>query len=311
MTGQDFNFYPGTRIIGKWHRKQYELIRKIGSGAQGTVYLALSDGKKMAIKLARDRASLIAEVNVLKQFEQLQGNPLGPSLYDNDDWLYGGETIGFCAMEYLKGTPASEALKKRSFDWTIVFLVQLLNQLKKLHESGYIFADLKPENLIIIDPGHRIRCVDFGGATKIGRSVREYTEFYDRGYWGMGTRKAEPSYDLFACAMILIDAATGGRFERSSYPQDQLLRKVKQASRLVPYQSIIIKALSGRFASAEEMRQALVSQAMESQHPSTQMRRRGVSATAKSQRNDGWFSAWLTASIMLTIYIVCVLVYTM
>ena len=38
----------------------------------------------------------------------------------------------------------------------------------------------------------------------MGSSIKEFTEFYDRGYWGLGSRKAEPSYDLFAVAMIMI-----------------------------------------------------------------------------------------------------------
>ncbi|MFX3619033.1 MAG: serine/threonine protein kinase [Sporolactobacillus sp.] len=312
MTVQDdFNFYPGTWIIGKWHKRRYQLIKKIGSGAQGTVYLALAGGQKAAIKLAKDRASLISEVNVLKQFEKLQGDPLGPSLYDNDDWITGGRTIGFCVMEYLRGIPASEALQRKSFDWTIVFLVQLLKQLQKLHDSGYIFADLKPENLMIIDPGHRIRCVDFGGATRIGRSVREYTEFYDRGYWGFGSRKAEPGYDLFACAMIMIFAASGQRFNKSANPHDQLVNKARTLPLLEPYKRVVLAALTGKYQTADQMQREVIRLMMGKE---SQPAKPAVVARVRRQKRKGtnsWFGAWLTASILLTLYVLGVLVYSL
>ncbi|WP_347836547.1 hypothetical protein [Gracilibacillus sp. JCM 18860] len=56
------------------------------------------------------------------------------------------------------------------------------------------------DNLIVSRNPVRLRWVDVGGTTLIGRSIKEYTEFYDRAYWQMGTRRAEPSYDLFALA---------------------------------------------------------------------------------------------------------------
>ncbi|MFT8389904.1 MAG: hypothetical protein ABF586_03450 [Sporolactobacillus sp.] len=310
-TGQDFNFPSGTQIIGKWHGKTYRLLRKIGSGAQGIVYLAQYGSKQVAIKLAKDRASLIAEVNILQQVQQLQGDSLGPSLYDSDDWIYGRVTIGFCVMEYVHGLPASEVLRKRSFDWTIVFLIQLLDRLAKLHAAGYIFADLKPENLMIVDLGHRIRCVDFGGATKIGRSVREYTEFYDRGYWGMGTRKAEPSYDLFACAMIALYSATGSRFEKGAAAREQLLRKIKQTPQLVRFQPLLIRALSGRFTSAQQMRDALVQAAMEGASTQSPHRSRQAIVRPHPHPLNDWLRAWTTALFLITLYIICVIVYTM
>ncbi|MCL1632478.1 protein kinase [Sporolactobacillus sp. CPB3-1] len=316
MTDPDNLCYaPGTMIVGKWHRNRYQLIRLLGSGAQGTVYLGHSgDAHPVAIKLAKDRSSLISEAHILEQFGRLQGDPLGPSLYDSDDWVTGGSTVGFCVMEYLEGTSLSEVLKKKAFDWSLVYVLQLLKQLAQLHKTGYIFGDLKPENLMLIRPGYSIRCLDFGGATKIGRSVREYTEFYDRGYWGLGSRRAEPSYDLFACAMILIYAAAGRRITRSSEPQNQLKHFIDSQGKLVPYRHFLLSALSSDYTSAEQMRKELVRAMMAVE---SHERHNSHAAAARyprprtKRKSNGWTPAWLAASMIITAYIVFVVIYVM
>ncbi|KLI02537.1 protein kinase domain-containing protein [Sporolactobacillus inulinus] len=310
----DLRFAAGTVIIGKWHRKQYRLVKWLGSGAQGTVYLGHDGTRTIAIKLAKDRASLISEVHVLQQFETLQGGPLGPSLYDSDDWMRGGRTIGFCAMEYLKGESLSSALKRKPFDWVLVYMLQLLKQLSQLHQAGYIFGDLKPENLILMHPGHSIRCLDFGGVTRIGRSVREYTEFFDRGYWGIGSRRAEPSYDLFSCVMILINAALGKRIERSRAPQQQLIHLIKTNPKLATIHRPLLQGVQGHYTHAEELRQALLLEIMASPQPvSPQVKRhqhRQQRHAIKRNQNN-WRPAWAAASVLITAYILFVVIYVM
>jgi len=60
--------YPaGTVIIGKWNRHRYEIVRMLGSGANGVVYLAESSFGLTAIKISIDSVSIISEVNVLNR----------------------------------------------------------------------------------------------------------------------------------------------------------------------------------------------------------------------------------------------------
>ncbi|TGA96537.1 hypothetical protein E4665_15240 [Sporolactobacillus shoreae] len=309
MTGQDdVSILPGTVLKGKWHGKHYQIIRKLGSGAQGTVYLAHADQRTVAVKVAKDRASLISEMNVLKEFNQLGADLLGPYLYDTDDWQEGGRLIAFSVMEYLRGTALNEALPTQSFDWIAVFLVQLLRHLQNLHRIGYAFGDLKPENLMLMDPGHHVRCLDFGGATRLGRSIREYTEFYDRGYWGLGTRKAEPGYDLFACGMIMLYAASGRRFEKSAHPEEQLLHICRTKPQLAPYREIVAGALTGRYTSADQMRRDLLSRLMERQNTVKAIRPK--KKNRRSAKKD-WAKAWMTASLLLGVYVIFVMIYIM
>ena len=191
---------PGTVITGKWHSKKYTIIKELGFGANGVVYLAKHKNTQVALKMSDNGMSITSEVNVLKSFAKVQGSTLGPSLLDVDDWQSNRGRISFYVMEYIQGPDFLSFITTKRKIMDQCFILQLLNDLDKLHENGWVFGDLKPENLIVTGPPPRIRCIDVGGTTIQGRAIKEFTEFYDRGYWGLGSRKAERTYDLFAVA---------------------------------------------------------------------------------------------------------------
>ena len=109
-----------------------------------------------------------------------------------------------------------------------MLVLQLLTSLADLHKHDWVFGDLKPDNLIVTTPAYKVRCVDVGGTTVIGRSIKEFTEFFDRGYWGLGSRKADPQYDLFAVAMIMVNAVYPTRFSKKGEGYTQLKEKIMQ-----------------------------------------------------------------------------------
>lgn len=258
LKNQDIKLPIGSTITGKWHHHSYQIIQKLGAGACGTVYLAKLAGKDVAIKLSENSSSVATEVNVLKSFQKVQGASLGPSLLDVDDWVKSdGSKISFYAMEYLKGNELTVFLKKHGEEWLGILMIQLLDNLEKLHQSGWVFGDLKPENLIVTHPPARLRWIDVGGTTQIGRSIKEFTEFYDRGYWGLGSRKAEPSYDLFALAMVMIQIYHPKRFERGQDGEKTLFNKLNQTTSLKRFYPSLKKALTGQYTSSLEMRRDL------------------------------------------------------
>src|SRR5690606_7810542 len=110
----------------------------------------------------------------------------------------------------------------------------LFRSLTRLHQSGWIFGDLKLDNLIVMTNPPRLRWVDVGGTTQKGRAIKEYTEFYDRGYWQLGTRRAEESYDLFALTMVFLHLFYPNEFERREQPLQQLYRRIDQVKALAP-----------------------------------------------------------------------------
>ncbi|WP_090833403.1 MULTISPECIES: serine/threonine-protein kinase [unclassified Bacillus (in: firmicutes)] len=249
---------PGTIIEGKWHRNRYKILKQLGFGANGVVYLAQYKNQHVALKMSDNGMSITSEVNVLKSFAKVQGSALGPSLLDVDDWQKSTGNISFYVMEYLEGRDFLSFLGHKGKSWTSVLLLQLLSDLDKLHQNGWIFGDLKPENLIVTGPPPRIRCIDVGGTTIQGRAIKEFTEFYDRGYWGLGSRKADPGYDLFALAMVMINTAYPNRFQKTTGGFTQLSAAIRQKPELKPYEGIILKALQGHYTHASQMRSDLV-----------------------------------------------------
>ncbi|WP_409303667.1 protein kinase domain-containing protein [Peribacillus sp. SCS-155] len=253
-----YNFQPGEVITGKWYGNKYKIIRELGCGANGIVYLAEYRGAPVALKLSQNGMSIISEMNVLKSFNKVQGSALGPYLIEADDYIQNGRKHSFYAMEYIRGDGFLHFVAKNGHEWIGVLLLQLLKSLSSLHKKGWVFGDLKPENLIVTTPSYIIRCVDVGGTTVIGRSIKEFTEFFDRGYWGLGTRKAEPSYDLFAVAMIIINTAYPARFSRKGQGYSQLRQQIQAKKELWRYKNLLENALSGKYMNAEAMRNDLM-----------------------------------------------------
>jgi serine/threonine-protein kinase len=248
-------------ITGKWHKQSYRILKPLGFGANGFVYLASGTSGLVALKLSDNSMSITSEVNVLRHFSKVQESTLGPSLLDVDDWYRTdlGKTVPFYVMEYVKGEDFLHFVQNRGTEWTGILCSQLLLDLEKLHSAGWVFGDLKPENLLVTGPPPKIRWLDVGGVTIQGRSIKEFTEFFDRGYWGMGSRVAEPSYDLYAVAMIIINSSYPKRFSKSSSGgYQQLKQAIVSNSSLFKYQEVLINAIEGTYTNAMDMRKDLV-----------------------------------------------------
>lgn len=304
---------PGTIIEGKWHHKRYTILKELGFGANGIVYLAQFHNQRVALKMSDNGMSITSEVNVLKSFAKVQGSSLGPSLVDVDDWVQRNQTVSFYVMEYIEGPDLLSFIKQKGNGWTEVLALQLLSDLHNLHKQGWVFGDLKPENLIVTGPPPRIRCIDVGGTTMQGRAIKEFTEFYDRGYWGLGSRKAEPTYDLFAVGMIMINMAYPKRFNKTTGGLNQLRGMIQQKPELKKYEDIILNALQGKYQTAKQMRmdmlQGIGSQTKSVVPPPSQPQRTraGVKTqryTPKTPKNrkGGWVETTLLVTIVSVLY---------
>lgn len=301
---------PGTIIEGKWHKKHYVILKELGFGANGVVYLAKWNNQQVALKMSDNGMSITSEVNVLKSFAKVQGSALGPSLLDVDDWKRTSGQISFYVMEYIHGPEFMSFIEQKGLSWMPVLTLQLLSDLEKLHRNGWIFGDLKPENLIVTGPPARIRCIDVGGTTIKGRAIKEFTEFYDRGYWGLGSRKADPGYDLFAVAMIMINTAYPKRFNKTTGGIVQLRDYINQNKQLKKFEVVLLHALQGHYHSAEDMRNGLL-QVMNRDHQdqrtATKQTRARYTANRqvkqKRQKKSGLMETFLIFTIVILLYV--------
>lgn len=205
LPGSPQHLAPGTTLSGKWKGKSYHIMERIGQGANGTVYLASRDGELVALKIAHDASALsIEHDNLIKLGVDSRGRSIAPRALEIDDLKLGVDTHPALAMEYVGGQTVAEFVAGHGPEWVPVLLVKILRLLGALHERGYIFGDLKPANLLIHPASVEPRLIDFGGVTPQGQAVKEFTEMFDRAWWGLGTRRAEPGYDLAAAALLAL-----------------------------------------------------------------------------------------------------------
>ncbi|MGG6312077.1 serine/threonine protein kinase [Paenibacillus macerans] len=274
-TSSKINLPQGTRISGRWKGGRYVIQRLLGQGANGVVYLVKREknAKLYALKLGFDTLDIQSEINVLKALQR-QGRRSGAAerdlayLVEVDDYSYQGREIPFYVMRYVQGEPLRAFLARRGPGWLDVAGGQLLQQLRRLHQSGWIFGDLKPENVLVASYGE-VELIDYGGVTGIGRSVKQFTEWYDRGFWGAGSRTADPAYDLFSFAVVCIHLLAEPSLKKAATQLPQMRSRSDLAAivdgqeALAPYRAWLKRALHGEFrdtAEACRLWQELVSQ---------------------------------------------------
>lgn len=250
-------FRPGTEIQGKWNGHSYVVERLLGAGSNGVVVLVRRGTARFALKAGHETVDHQSEINSLLAIS-LTDTSFKNFLIDADDMKVRGKDISFYVMRYIDGMTISHFIHKRGQDWIYVIGSNLLRKLTEIHKSGYVFGDLKIENMIVSKYGD-VDLIDFGGVTPKGRAIKQLTEVYDRGYWNMGERVAEESYDLFSFAILLLKSLDQRkRFTaiNKMLPQnrdmDQLtaiMRENSVAAQLAPY---LQKALKGEFTTSQE-----------------------------------------------------------
>ncbi|MBA4534295.1 protein kinase [Brevibacillus sp. 7WMA2] len=248
-------------FTGKWHHQTYSVVKELGRGANGVVYLVLHEGKKVAIKLGADSIDLLMEANVLKSL-QSHNQKIGPNIYDVDDMIVKGKVYAYYAMEYIEGERLDHSLKRVGKEWLILLCTQILSHLQIIHELGYVFGDLKPENVIVVQAGKQVCLIDFGGVTKSGHAVRQFTEEYDRATWQAGDRKADATYDLFSLAIMMIkltiEKEKWATLPVSGRHVQKLYDIIRDNELLAPYRPVLGKALDGKYPTALHMKAELL-----------------------------------------------------
>ncbi|USB33320.1 serine/threonine protein kinase [Paenibacillus sp. YPG26] len=257
----------GTLVTGRWRGGRYVVQRLLGQGANGIVYLVQQAGTRdlYALKMGYDALDLQSEINVLKALQrQAQSNTEDRDLsylVEVDDYTLGDREIPFYVMRYVKGEPLSKFLTRRGAQWLDLAGLNLLKQLAALHKGGWVFGDLKPDNVLVSAYGD-VELIDYGGVSQNGRSVKQFTEWYDRGFWNAGGRTADPAYDWFSFAVVCIHMLSESRLKSAAnqLPQTRsaadLVQILNQEPRLRPYSHWLKKAISGGFAHTDEAYEA-------------------------------------------------------
>jgi tetratricopeptide (TPR) repeat protein len=156
-------------FIGK-----YEVIRRIGRGGMGTVYLGRHPemDRFVAIKVLRDP---LFDEELLQRFFR-EARSAGNLRHENIVTVYDVDQYDrqpFMAMEYVDGTPLSEVIRHRqplTLGDKLSYIEQICSGLYYAHSKGIIHRDIKPANLMV-DRNGVIRILDFGIARVEGSGM--------------------------------------------------------------------------------------------------------------------------------------------
>ena len=215
----------------------YRLLRQLGEGGMGKVYLAVGDDRQnVAIKVLPPRKAL-EEGNALRRFHRemdLSQRCSHPNLARTLSVGNDGD-VHFMVMEYIPGKSLYQLVKSerdgplRVTDAARLFL-KLVDGLEAAHKAGLVHRDIKPSN-IMITPDGDVKLLDMG----LARALDDETGL-TRANTVLGTldyaspeqlrdaAKADMRSDLYSVGCTLYFALAGqapfrgGRYDQQDLP---------------------------------------------------------------------------------------------
>lgn len=214
-----------TPTIGSVVANKFRLVRELGRGSMGAVWLAdhLTLDVRCAVKFMTGDAS--RDPNFLSRFEfearaiaQLQS----PYVVRVLDYAVDNDTP-FIAMEFLQGEDLCARLSRTGrldTQTTYRLVSQIARGLAKAHLAGVVHRDLKPENVFLAqeDDEEVAKLLDFGIAKSTAFAVHGTatqagsllgTPAYMSPEQARGVREIDHRSDLWSLAVITYQCLTG------------------------------------------------------------------------------------------------------
>jgi predicted Ser/Thr protein kinase len=175
----------GDALVGRVIADRYHVLKVVGEGGMGRIYLAehVRMNRQCALKVMRP--SLVHDADSAARFGREASNAariIHPNVAAVFDY---GETEGlvYLVMEYVDGEPLGEILQRGGAlkpYRAVEIAKQVTDALTAAHELGIVHRDLKPDNIIVTKSkrGREVaKVVDFGIAKAIAEAPdRRLTE---------------------------------------------------------------------------------------------------------------------------------------
>jgi serine/threonine protein kinase len=210
-----------------WRIDRYEILRELGRGGMGSVYLAVRAddvySKPVALKLVRPEAGGEEVVQRFRQEREILATLDHPNIAHLLDGGSTAEGLPYFVMDYIEGQPIDCHCDERLLPVAerLKLFSTVCAAVEYAHQHGVIHRDLKPSN-ILVNANGVVKLLDFGIAKLLRTGAEEATAYMTRS----GIRLMTPEYaspeqvtgdtvgiatDLYSLGVILYELLTGHR----------------------------------------------------------------------------------------------------
>ncbi len=201
----------------------YRVLRELGAGGMGRVYLAESQGRiqrRVALKVLNEG---IFSPRILAQFE-VEAQALASVEHEHVARLYevGADDDGrpWMAMEWVDGEPLTDYCDKRelALDQRLELFAQVAHAVEHMHRRGVLHGDLKPANILVCERDGRAipKVIDLGLARLKSASgdatdlVMGTPAYMAPEHFGAELESLDARADVFALGVVLRELLVGG-----------------------------------------------------------------------------------------------------
>lgn len=269
--------------------ERYEIVRRLGGGGFGNVYLARHTvvGREVALKLLGPRARHDAEAVQRLLREARAANAIGsPHIVAVHDGGVLPDGRPFLVMDLVKGEELASVIEREgpiAPDRAVAIALQVLEALDAAHARGIVHRDIKPSNVMLAASGSggppQVKVLDFGisriaepedGVALTQTGMMMGTPGYAAPEQYASARDVDARCDLYAVGVLLHEMLTGRLPHQASSYEQMVLRVCGEDP--PPIRSVaphvgealahvvdraLQRAPSARWASANEMAAAL------------------------------------------------------
>lgn len=242
--------------IGR-HIGHYRIVKEIGRGGMGTVFLGERDDgefhQRAAIKVVSSPFLGADNLTRFRQERQILAGLNHPNIARLLDGGVTDDGLPFLVMEYVEGEPVIEYADNRNLpvDRKLKMFLKICRAVAHAHQNLIIHRDIKPSNIIVTNDGEP-KLLDFGLAKMLDIESNEITATNYRAltpaYASPEQLRGEPvnvASDIYSLGIVFYEFMTGFRpFEIESASFE---RMIEMASSSVPERpsSRLIRTVSG------------------------------------------------------------------
>jgi eukaryotic-like serine/threonine-protein kinase len=226
----------------------YRIVRELGSGGMGDVFLAHDErlDRQVAIKRLRLRGERTAQQTeeLRRRFRreaQLAAQVSHPGIVQIHDVLWTGDH-DCIVMEYVPGATLRARLQRDvELGQVVAWSREIADAMAAAHDAGIIHRDLKTEN-ILITPTDRAKITDFGIARRFGDEPLTADSAFIGTFRAVSPEQAtrqplDHRTDLFSFGVLLYEAIGHQSPFAASDPLETLRRVVHEPHR--PIQTLV------------------------------------------------------------------------